>query len=164
MTHLTVIDSERTSAPAVLDLLAEAEIPSGAFCALAKPAPSDLDPRLETQHREVRVLGETSVAGEAWDERVRPGESLSDFLFRNGIDAGDAHRVERGVSEGRVAFLVWDDRVDTRGLKIRLEREPTTDIVLPGRVHGPGEDRTPEGTRAEVRQGDVRGFARGGQR
>lgn len=165
MSHLTVINVQRDAAPAVFDLLRDARITGESFAAIDARGDATLKARFgELGHRELPGVGTVDIAGQIWEREAEAGESLADFLFRNGFGRDAASRVENDVTQGTIAVIVSDPQLDVQGAKLALEREPRAQIVEAEAPRAPAEARRPEGTRAEVRQGDVRGFARGGTR
>jgi len=165
MTPFTVINVQRDAAPAVFDLLSEARISPEGFAAIDARGDATLKGRFaEVAHRELPDVGTVDIAGAVWDRAANDGENLADFLFRNGLDREAAGRVQDDVVAGRLAVVVTDPQLDVQGAKLALEREPRAEVIEADSARGPAGTRRPEGTRAEVRQGDVRGFARGGTR
>jgi hypothetical protein len=165
MSNLTVIDVQRDAAPAVFDLLSEARISSTGFSVIDARGDATLKTRWpDLSQVELPEIGAVDIAGEVWDREARAGESLADFLFRRGLGRDAAARVQDDVVQGRLAVVVTDPQLDVRGARLALEREPRAEVLEAEVAHAPAESRRPEGTRAEVRQGDVRGFAKGGTR
>ena len=165
MSYLTVIDVQRDAAPAVFDLLRESRIQRDGFSVIDARGDATLRAHYaELNHRELPEVGAVEIAGGAWAREARDGESLADFLFRHGLDRDASTRVQSDVVDGRLAVVVTDPQLDVQGAKLALEREPRAEVIEAEVAHAPAASRSPEGTRAEVREGDVRGFAKGGTR
>lgn len=165
MSDFTVITVHRDAQRSVLDHLREAGIPRHGFSAVENAGSPQLKARFPDLRRTtLGEVGEVDVAGELWERTSHAGERVSDFLFRHGIDRDGATRVERHLTNGDLAILVDHPQLDTEGLKLSLQRTPGAEVIEAEGPRAPLGNRRPEGTRAEVRHGDVTGFARGGSR
>jgi len=163
---MTIISAPSDAAPAVLDLLREARLPETSFAALDAGTGESLRNRFrDTRSETVPGTGRLHLAGKLWARIASAQEPVTDVLYRHGVDPTDAERLEQSLRDDlRLTVVVDDPQIDVAGLKLALQRQPHVEVIEARVGHPPAGDRVPEGTRAEVRLGDVRGFARGGSR